>query len=479
MKKMEKDMGDRKNITKNLRLEVRKVKRQIRNLRAYRKRSRKVSELLKQYQLKVSPAADVKNIIFIVVDCLRKDHVSLYGYQRSTTPFLNSLVKKAAVFENAITAAPWTYPAVASLLTGLYPHNHGGVFSQNLRHFGKMLPEKVNPNVITLPELLCSQSFDTFLSSAIETVELVNNGWFRKVSIFHTGAEQHIDEVIKWVRKNRSKNFFLYCQLGDLHMPINAPEPYRSIFGKIPKIPKLDRFGYCKEIVPETRGFEEYMENGIKLYDSALRFVDSQIARLFDYLKRKNYLDSSMIVITADHGEEFWDHADIERKFFYHPLGLCGTTHGHNLFQEIINVPLLIIGPNVPAGRYRQNVSLVDVVPTALSFCGIKHNLNLDGVSLFNREKKRIIMSEEVSYGYEKKALFKDKWKFLYSEGDGVKLLFDLSEDPKERVNLAERNPELIKRFMKNVVCEEYVEKKEVLRVDKEVEKQLHNLGYM
>jgi len=461
-----------------LRRRLQKIVWQRRGQRSYKGRLANIPDLLQEYGVKVSKSSTPKHVIFIVVDALRKDHLSLFGYERKTTPFLDSIAESAAVFENAITASPWTFPAVASMLSGLYPHKHGGMHTgNNLRSFDIELPCKVREDVLALPEFLRTLDFESHLLAAITPVAMATGGWFKSWSVFLGGADQHLRGLLKWLGKNRAKRTFVYLQVGDLHAPINAPRPYRHTFGDITDIPKLDRWQFLKDAQPGDPDFERYRESRCKLYDCALRFVDAQIARFFAFLDEINVLDSSLIFVTADHGEEFWDHVELERKVFSDPRGFYGVSHGHNLFQELINVPLICMGPGIVPGRYCHNVSLVDLTPTVLAKCGIEYGVPLDGGNLFDSSAPRSLLSEGVGYGYEKKAVLKDKWKLLHCAGDGVNLLFNLAEDPYEKHDLSKINPQKLHEL--KALLPKTEKQGGVLEINRQIQEQLRNLGYM
>ena len=182
--------------------------------------------------------------------------------------------------------------------------------------------------------------------------------------------------------------------------------------------------------------FEEYRYNRVLFYDNTLRYVDSTLEWFIGELEDrvKNRL---LVVVTADHGEEFWEHADVETRYFYDPRGFYGVGHGHNLFNEVIEVPLLLMGEGVGkvasvAGSF---VSLVDLCPTILDWLGLEYNEEFfDGYSLLRKiPRNRYVLSEAVGYGYEKKALIRGSYKLLHSPSDGVALVYDLSNDPMEQ----------------------------------------------
>lgn len=451
-----------------------KMKGQIKRL------LKELSSLLEEYRVKIKEKNNIQNIFFIIIDCLRKDHLSLYGYYRDTTPFLNSLIKKrAAIFENAYAASSWTYPSVASLLTGLYPHNHGGIFKENLRNMDNgMLPQKVNQYILTLPEILSFSKFETLFITAIPTAGIVFSEGFTDSIVYYAGADHHLKDIFSWLNERGNSKCFIYWQIGDLHVPVHAPEPYRSTFGDIAEIPNVDRWDFQQGGIHGDQVFEAYKENRIRLYDAALRFVDSRIEELFQYLELNNLLDKTLICITADHGEELWDHAELEKKNFYDPRGCYGVGHGHNLFQEVVNVPMIVTGPGVNCGSYSKNVSTVDIMPTVLGLCNVHHQLQLDGYPLFNGIEDRVILSEDIAYGYEKKVLVQDIWKYLYSEGDNVHMLFNLSRDPGENNNLAEIHVAKVRELYARLPLK-VNNNGEKLEVDKDTEQRLKDLGYL
>ncbi|MFC1634148.1 sulfatase-like hydrolase/transferase [Planctomycetota bacterium] len=460
-----------------LKRRVRKFTSGINGRRAYRQRSREIEGLLEKYGLRQSETGGPKHIIFVVVDCFRRDHLSLYNYDRQTTPMLDSLSENAAVFENAITASPWTYPSVGSVLTGFYPHNHGGTHQRDPSNFDLEYPSKILREIMALPEMLSTFGSQTYFTTPIAPATLVANGWFEHSYTLLSKATRHIEDILKWLGSRKDQNTFVYFQPSDLHVPIEVPKEYRKVFGEIPDIPDIEGWQFRNGTHLGEPAFERYRENRIKLYDCAVRFVDAQIARFLKGLEELNLRDSSLIVITADHGEEFWDHAKLEKKHFYDPRGIWGVGHGHNLFQEIIGVPLICLGPGMTPGRYSHNVSLVDLVPTVLSVCGIEKKLELDGRSLFDNSEERFVLSEGIAYGNEKKAILRKNWKLIHSKSDKINLLFDLSRDPKEQHDLATRNTKELRRLQ--AVLPKTNEKGGALQVDKSVEAQLRALGYI
>lgn len=382
-----------------------------------------------------------QDILILSIDCLRSDHTSLSGYDRETTPFMNSV---GLNFPNTISAAPWTFPSVPSILSGLYPHSHGATFEEDLRNMdGESTPNGIDKDVSTLGDVLGKEDYSTYFSTAVATALLPIQGRFRDIEIKNNDpADEMVNSFLDWWTDNDSPKFG-YIQLGDLHEPINEPD--MKPFGDISNIDGLDGWRFKEEIRPESK-FKKYREERILLYDTALRFIDSEIKRLFSKLESLGDLENLLVIITGDHGEEFWEHADYERENIYDPRGYYGVGHGHSLFQEVINVPLVLYGFEDININSKQRVSTVDIAPTILDKLGHPPQSleELDGESLLGEElSNRPILSEGIAYGYDMKAVFYKDKKLIYSEHDDINCIFDLDSDPSETECIDDHEDEL------------------------------------
>lgn len=298
--------------------------------------------------------------------------MSLYGAERDTTPGLEALAGESLVFDAAYTVAPWTLPAHMSMLSGLYPDQHG------VRTKGKAFGDQ--------RELLAER-----LSRAdYETYGLYFSGWIHPRHGFGRGfdvfrAHRDVDEGLANAREvvaNRDPDrpLFLFLHLFDVHsVPLNpqsrlmyaAPEPYQRRY--LQDAP--DRFvsGSAQEIWTGLRPPTDAELEGIEaLYDGAIRHVDDELAAVFGKWREDHFLNEALLVVTSDHGES---------------LGTRGgdfADHG-GFFQEGFRVPLLIRRPDLGrAGeRVERSVSLIDLVPTVLGFCGLEPGHPLPGLDLF------------------------------------------------------------------------------------------------
>jgi arylsulfatase A-like enzyme len=376
------------------------------------------------------------SVIVIVVDCLRYRNLSFTGYSRRTTPFLDNLGVKLRAF----SPSPHTYSSVPSILTGLYPHNHGAIIGGVVKNFDKvenLLP--LRSYVMSLPEVLFYWNYRILFYTSIFTSVLPfrNTLLIKKAKIVDGNAESILEKVKRDIREalRRGERIFAYIHLGDLHEPLNPPEGFRNFFGEVKRLPDIERWAYRRRDEQRGRAFEEYKYNRVLLYDNTLRYVDYAIERFFNDIDHLISKERTLIIITADHGEEFWEHAEVEAMYFYDPRGFHGVGHGHNLFNEIVEVPLIILDPDEKVVSHEEPISSVDIVPTILDWLGLSYDVSMfDGHSLMRKlPRNRYLLSEAIAYGYEKKALINKRYKLIYSKGDNVKLLFDIISDPLEQ----------------------------------------------
>ena len=304
------------------------------------------------------------NVVIIVIDALRQDHLPMYGYARNTSPFLARLARQSAVFD-AMSPTSWTKPAVASLLTGLHPVRH--------QAFGRT--DLVPPDVVTLPELLSENGYRCFGITANAWIS-AQNGFlpgFRTLDVI--GPTQPLSpanaQLVNLTALPRIRNarspFFAYVHYVDTHLPYR---PAVSWDGKpLPpdqrqSISELD----LQTAEPLNRP-EATLRRAVDLYDGGIRQVDAAIEDVFKVLRQRGDLDNTIVIITADHGEEFQEH------------GRMG--HGHSLYQEVIRVPMLISGPGVRPGVRKGIATLVDVVPTLVDILGLgSRERTFDGSTL-------------------------------------------------------------------------------------------------
>ncbi len=390
------------------------------------------------------PPADKKpNIILILWDTARKDHIGLYGYARDTTPHLDSLARESVVFSRAVSSCPWTVPAVASLFTSLLPSIHG-VNSFNWREESVSVEtDSLHPGLKTLAEILRE---DGYLTGAF-----VANHWIGPKGAFDRGFDIYDrvgdelkppasllnEKALEWIEKNRDETFFAYLHYMDIHGPWSPPEPYDSFFRSDPPVVlteemarALDSTGYLSAGGDRDRGTLSYYKN---LYDGEIRYVDHHLGALLAGLKELNLYEDSLIVVLSDHGEAFYEHGTFD--------------HGYTVYSEEIDIPLVIKFPAHLGlrGRCEAPAAITDVGVTILQLSDSGFPYPTSGRNLREETIDRDLWSEELSTinkGQPKLALVQGDYKAIYSLGRGSLVkLYDLFKDPGERFNLLKSEP--------------------------------------
>lgn len=356
-----------------------------------------------------SRKADPVRVVMVFVDTLRPDHLSLYGYDRDTSAALDGLASEAAVFEAAYTVAPWTLPSARSLVTGRQPEEYF----------------EAEP----LPALLGKQGFASAFFAGnvyLSTNFGMDRAWdLHRVGGLWPRADQPTDDALRWLEEHDGRDAIVQVHYMDAHLPYLEPSSYRHKYAgdADPTLGERFELGDVKRAgVDKNEAAQQYVRDR---YDNNIRYATDQIARLVEVLD-----DNDILLIYADHGEEFWDHGKFE--------------HGHSLFGELLHVPLVIRAPGVPAGRIREPVSLLDLAPTILELAGQPIPAELDGRSLValtrgDADAKAAFDARDLGfgrplYGMEHWGVLHDDHTWITSEGrEG---LYDLDLDPAEKTNL-------------------------------------------
>lgn len=395
------------------------------------------------------------NILLISLDTLRADHLNLYGYNRDTSPFMNSLAKESVVFLNAIAPSSWTLPSHISLITSLYPRSHNVIKEDNI----------LESQIITLAQILRNHKFfcaaftgGGFLNSHYGFAKGFDFYQENKNDAFAFNAAKILASFASdWLNSNKDKKFFLFLHTYQIHNPYFSPPPFNTFFlnnNNYKKHINLEAYLGGKEFYFKPLSKEE-KENIISLYDGEIRYTDeSLIHPIIRELKKLKIYDKTMIIITSDHGEEFYEHR--------------AWLHGHDLYNEVIRIPLII---KFPYSKYKAKiiktpVSSLDIFPTILSFFNINYtNYKIDGENLIpiisGKERKNPFIFSEVDknifslHNTKKIAVIKSSDKLIYNEPysyeeakffsyappDKVKIeFFNLNEDPEEKNNLFFKN---------------------------------------
>jgi len=353
-------------------------------------------------------------VVIITLDTTRADRLSVYGFAHAAMPHLDRLAREGVVFDQAISVAPLTLPAHCSLFTGLFPPAHG------VRDNGD---RPLSSEHTTLAETLRAQGFRTgaFVGSIVLDADRgLAQGFDYYRGVVDTDApgrapgpprrrraDDVVTDAIRWIDGIDGSPFFLWAHLYDPHRPYDPPEPFRS----------------------------RYTDP----YIAEITFVDSQVGRVLEALDRRNLLERTIVVVTADHGESLGEHGERD--------------HGIFVYESVLRVPLIIRSPNVSPRRVADVVRLVDVVPTVLDLLGVPGRL-VDGTSLAGmlRGERRHVELDAYS---ESRYPLRFGWSHLRALRAGrYKLIeaprpefYDLEQDPLEERNLYEERRDLARAF--------------------------------
>lgn len=393
------------------------------------------------------------DVVVILVDALRADHLSSYGHDRPTTPRIDELAADAVLFRQATSSSTFTKTSVASLFTGRHPYHHGVYWGSRQ---GPESPGAVTSDLLPRDERTLAE---VLAAGRHLTAAWVQNSHVREFMGFAQGFVLFHDQQGPAPRINRGFlrflegpgrrwPFFAYLHYIDLHDPYLPEPPHLGRFGGSRAVYEgidLDEWGaYLRavrdgEVVLEP----EAVATMRALYDEQLRFVDDRVGEVLDRLRAEGRYEGSLIVLTSDHGDAFLEHGSL----------------GHSTapYEELVRVPLLVKLPGGDRGGrvVDEPVRLIDVMPTVLDVVGRPIPRAVDGCSLLpllgeggpkgpgaaaeaeRPEACRVAVIEiaEDPERYPTVAVRSGRWKLIHRDG-GPDELYDLREDPAERRNL-------------------------------------------
>jgi arylsulfatase A-like enzyme len=384
-----------------------------------------------------------RNLIYILVDALRSDHLHCYGYRRTISPNIDKLAEDGILFTNSLSQSCWTKPSFSSIITANHPTSVG-MTGMN---------DALIDNITTVAELLKKDGFYTvaFISNPYLGKEHgFAQGFDEYHAIFPTNlseykinADELNREVFKWLDKNKDRKFFLMIFYLEPHTPYAPPEPYNRLFSPISHV--SENLWKTKIANPSA----EYLNALIDLYDGEISFLDHELGSLFEKLKKLGLWDNSLITFNADHGEEFYDH------FWWQ--------HNHTLYEELLKVPLIIKGPGLPHGiKVETPVQHIEIFPTLFDLFGLKQSSTFTGQPVTDLIKDPGNIINKLTYhetylpGKSFIAVRGIRWKLIYNLEKKTYQFFDLLKDPREKNDLLAADggasskhlsPEIIKNF--------------------------------
>jgi len=355
-----------------------------------------------------SRLADPVRVVMVFIDTLRPDHMSLYGYERDTTAAIDGLGAEAAVFTNARSVAPWTLPSARAVVTGRHPEYYDR-----------------SP---TVQSLLKEQGWASAFMAG--NVYLSSNfGMARDWDLHRVGlwpmAEKVTDDTLAWLDEHEGRNAIVQVHYMDPHLPYIEPPSYRRRYAGDGPDTLREEF-HRPDVVRARAADHPEMQSYIRdRYDNNIRYATDQVARIVDRLD-----DNDVLLLFADHGEEFWEHGNFE--------------HGHSLFDELLRVPLVIRAPGITPRQIDAPVSVMDLTPTILDLVGVTRPANLDGRSLVPLLRSEpgaeaAFAGRDLAFGRPLYGM--ERWGVLlgdqkWTTNEGREALYNLSVDPGETSNL-------------------------------------------
>ena len=375
------------------------------------------------------------NVILISLNALRADHLKIYGYGKDTAPNISRLAGEGVVFEQAVAQSHWTLSSLASLFTSKYVHSHG------LYERGQKLSRKE----VTLAEALKAGGYRT--AAFTGGLDMTGSyGLARGFDVYFddTGKKpvgslnEIMPKALDWLAARRNDRFFLFLDSYDIHPPFDKPWPG----GKEP-----DYSGPLKGKSLDYNFLKGFKGGSLRLtaedlayvnsrYDAGIAYADGFIGELLAKLSELNLSTGTLVIFTAEHGEELGDHGGFDR-----------FGEG-NLYDEAVRVPLIIKNPLWASGgaRVTAQAQLIDVMPTVLDILGLPAPGGVQGASLVpsvagtaEKEFNRYVYSEA---GPAKWLIRSEGWKLIYAGGKYE--LFDLTNDRGETENLSAGKPDVV-----------------------------------
>jgi arylsulfatase A-like enzyme len=399
------------------------------------------------------------NVILILLDTLRADRLGVYGYDRPTSPQLDALARRSVRFAQVVSQSPWTRPSHRSLFSGLYPASTQGLESPPLAAF---LWEK-----------------------GYRTLALTGGGYVHSKFGFDAGFDSY--RVHDWLNDlkavtqslDSARRRFLFLHTYEIHDPFTHDELAKELDGG-----RVEP-GFSGRVFRELRPFtEKEVEYVRALYDSGVAFTDTQLGRLFEEFQASGVFDSSVVIVTSDHGEELWEHG--------------GFRHGKRLYDHQLLVPLIIwIPPGLRDERgglgegkvIEEQVRLVDLYPTVIDLLGLPLQHEVQGRSLLPLIEGETLpevdaYSEATITTVQLLSLRSSRYKFIQTVEGQNPQIYDLQQDRLEQQNLAASSGELVELLRQRVRTirsgerrpEDVVDPDDL---DPELREQLRALGYI
>ncbi len=445
-----------------------------------------------------SEAAGRPGVVLVSLDTLRPDRLEVYGYRRETAPRLAELARDALVFDSALAQSTQTLLSHKSLFAARYPLR---VLAEQTNAGLEELERVEKPHRLVVDAFRSADSGELLRllgAGGYRSAAFTDGGWMKEGFGFEESFDQYssrggrlrgiVPRALRWLRREPGRPFFLFLQSYDAHCPYERREPFNSLYCR-DHTDHVELAGKCGK-GPDGLASEPLSERDLQAvsdhYDGGISSLDVAFGELIDGLRRQGLYDSTLIVVTSDHGEALGEHGQI----------------GHGgLYLEQLRVPLVVklpAGFGVPPGRIAAPVGLVDLMPTVLEICGVEPQAGLDGRSLLpllgRGAAEREYAVAQIAYreGPQgitnplKRALFEPGgWLLIEDAGDESVELFDLATDPLGLEDVAAAHPSEVERLLEALRRHDPGPRPVGLvtprgeELSEEVERELRALGYL
>ncbi len=390
-----------------------------------------------------------ENVVLIVMDTTRADHVHCYGYGRETTPFIDAFARHATRYSRALADAPWTLPAHASMFTGKAPHAHGAHGFDAPLHQNNVAP--LPKDVPVIAEAFRHLGYRTAAFAANSFFLSRRWGLYRGFDTYAVNNEYggpHDRRIDHWLATQAHEPFFLFVNYIDAHLPYNvAPHPGvvgHPVPGNGTQVARLKQ-EVMSTNKPIPKGLSRLVHDQ---YDLAVANLDEAVGRLLLDLDRRGMLHNTVVIVTADHGEYLGEHRLVE--------------HNEDVYQPAITVPLLIRTPDAVA-RVDPTIVTSEDMPWLIAThvrdpqvrAALEHFSRGPGTHpVMSENYYTLAVDLATPWGKRfhriRRALFEWPYKLIASS-DGHDELYDLSRDPGEHHNLVNARPAMARRMIQEV----------------------------
>lgn len=463
----------------------------------------------------------IKNVILITLDALRADHLSCYGYKRNTSPNIDLLAQNGILFEQAIANGPFTMASFPAILTSTYYFSLGvydnirerasiaEIFKEH-RYFTFAIPN--NPLLfsnhgydkgfnIFKEELKRNIKFKIDIKNKLMKIAISNKmihklykkvyhiapAHFSLITTPYLKAELVNEQIISVLQNNTPNRFFAWIHYMDTHHPFRPPKKFlKEVYSKRISGHEVKKLYWklSEKLKDNSVAIEEdELEKMIALYDGEIRYVDHYIGELVKKLGEMGYTNT-LFILTADHGEEFMEHRTI---------GHAGKNHFTHMYDELLHVPLIFTGIDLPSKRITDQVCLLDVLPTIVDLVGLGKRYDFYGESILplikgTKRKGDYVISEALMFNKyenlkggeripesEKKVIScrTKEWKYIHSDNFPAEL-YNLKEDSRESKNLVDEEKKRAEEF-KEVIFK-HIEKQKTFNEKRKVDRRLKKL---